>query len=340
MSWLDALDSRDKGDLDSALEIARETVYIDETHADAWMGIATWSLPEPTRGKQIQPSLEQSAKALAALRKVVLYEPANKEAWKIGGWLLVDNLGMLEDALEWWEQCRDEFPQDVTPLIEQISVLVRLGLYEECAGRLIELYSEEMEAPTSQQSMRMEGVRRMVERAAKMEKEEIFRPQEPGHPRWEIIEKMKRVKPITSTFWLVAFIAPVVFIFGSIAMTFLGGSLLGFILVFLMILAAFAFLTRASMGLLQNRNRHALDVDRAIDYETSSGKICIPESIRGSVVYNSMMKNRNPAIIHRLELLLESDEKMSKKFTLKIPDWGISEKKEIINDGKELEALS
>ena len=72
MSWLDALDSRDKGDLDSALEIARETVYIDETHADAWMGIATWSLPEPTRGKQIQPSLEQSAKALAALRKVVL----------------------------------------------------------------------------------------------------------------------------------------------------------------------------------------------------------------------------------------------------------------------------
>jgi tetratricopeptide (TPR) repeat protein len=325
MIWLDALDSRDKGELDIAIELAKDVVHIDETHTDAWMGISTWSLPSPTRGKQVQPSLEQSAKALAALRKVVLYDPANKEAWRIGGWLLVDNLGMLEDALQWWEKCRDEFPQDVTPIIEQISILVRLGLYEECTERLRELYSEEMEAPTSQQSMRMEGVRRMVERAAKMEKEEIFRPQDSGHPRWEVIEKMKRVKPITSTFWLVAFIAPVVFIFGSISMTFLGGSLFGFILVFLMILAAFAFLTRASMGLLQTRNRHALDVDRAIDYETSTGKICIPESIRGSIVYNSMIKNRNPAIIQRLDLVIESDEKMNQKFTLKIPNWKISD---------------
>jgi hypothetical protein len=108
-------------------------------------------------------------------------------------------------------------------------------------------------------------------------------------------------------------------------MTFLGGSIPGFILVFLMILGAFGFLTRASMGLLQRRNRHALDVDRAIDYETSSGKICIPESIRGSIVYNSMIKNRSPAVIQRLDLLIEADEKMNSKFILKIPLWDLEE---------------
>ena len=342
MIWLDALDSRENGDIESAIEQAKDAVHIDETHTDAWMAIATWSLPPPTRGKQIQPSLEQSAKAMAALRKVILHDPKNTEAWKIGGWLLIDNLGMLEDALQWWEEYRDEFPTDVTPIIEQISILVRLGLYEECRGRLLELYSEEMDAPSNQQTMRMDGVRKMVERAAKMEKDEIFTPQDSEHPRWEVIEKMKTVKPLSSTFWLVAFIAPLVFIFGSICMTFLGGSIFGFILVFLLILGAFGVLTRASMGLLQKRNRHALDMDRAIDYETSSGKICIPESIRGSVVYNSMMKNRTPAVTNRLSLLVQSDDRMSSKFKLKMPVWDINDETTSIidDDNTELEALS
>ena len=323
--WLDALDSREKGDIESAIELAKDVVHMNEDHTDAWMAIATWSLPPPSRGKQIQPTLGQSAKAMAALRKVVLYDPKNVEAWKIGGWILVDNLGMLEDGLQWWEEYRNQFPKDVNPLIEQISILVRFGLYEECGIKLPELFSGDLDELSSQQAVRIDGVKRMVERAANMEKEEIFRPQEPTHPRWDVIEKMKKVKPLSSTFWLIAFIAPVVFIFGSISMTFLGGSIPGFILVFLMILGAFGFLTRASMGLLQRRNRHALDVDRAIDYETSSGKICIPESIRGSIVYNSMIKNRSPAVIQRLELLIEADEKMSSKFILKIPLWNLEE---------------
>jgi hypothetical protein len=99
-----------------------------------------------------------------------------------------------------------------------------LGLYEKCAERLVELHDEGMEEPTNQQAMRMQGVKGMVDRAAKMEREEIFKPQDPNHPRWEIIEKMKKVKPLSSTFWLIAFIAPIVFIFGSFAMAFLGGN--------------------------------------------------------------------------------------------------------------------
>jgi hypothetical protein len=258
---------------------------------------------------------------MTALKKVVQYEPENLEAWKIGGRILLDHLGMLEDALQWWEDCRVQFPKNVTPIIEQIAILVRLGLYDECAERLAELHDEGMDETTKQQAMRMQGVKEMVDRAAKMEKEEIFRPQDPNHPRWEIIEKMRKVKPLSSTFWLVAFIAPVVFIFGSIAMTFLGGTMFGFILVFLLILAAFGILTRLSMGLLQSRNRHALDVDRAIDYETSSGKLCIPDSIRGSVVYNSMLKNRSPAVIERLEIIIDSDEKINSKYQPNLPDW-------------------
>jgi hypothetical protein len=104
-------------------------------------------------------------------------------------------------------------------------------------------------------------------------------------------------------------------------MTLLGGTMFGFVLVFLLILAAFGILTRLSMGLLQSRNRHALDVDRAIDYETSSGKLCIPESIRGSVVYNAMLKNRSPAVTERLEIIIDSEEKIGSKFQINLPEW-------------------
>ena len=103
--WLGALDSRESGDFDDAIRQAKEVVSIDEKNTEAWMAIATWSLPPPTKGKPIQPSLQQSAKSISALRKVVQYEPENLEAWIIGGRILLDHLGMLEDALQWWEDC-------------------------------------------------------------------------------------------------------------------------------------------------------------------------------------------------------------------------------------------
>tara|TARA_B100000900_G_scaffold123763_1_gene104401 strand:+ start:16897 stop:17880 length:984 start_codon:yes stop_codon:yes gene_type:complete len=319
--WLEALEMREKGDFIGAVKLAKEVVDIDVENSEAWMAIAMWSLPPPTKGKPVQPTLQQSAKSISALKKVILYEPENLEAWVIGGKIMIDHLGMLEDSLQWWEDCRVQFPTNITPVLEQIAVLVRLGLYEECAERLAELESGEMEEPTNQQTMRMQGVKGMVERASKMEKDEIFRPQEASHPRWEIIERMKKVKPLSSTFWLVAFIAPVVFIFGSLCMAFLGDTMFGLILVFLLILGAFGLLTRLSMGLLQSRNRHALDVDRAIDYETSTGKLCIPESIRGSAVYKSMLKNRSPAVKERLEIIIESGEKISSKYQPILPNW-------------------
>ena len=83
----------------------------------------------------------------------------------------------------------------------------------------------------------------------------------------------------------------------------------------------FAFLTRVSMGMLQKRNRHALDIDRAIDMETTSGKLCIPESIRYSVVYNSMLTKRSPSLQSRLEHIIEADEKINQHWEINLPNW-------------------
>ena len=71
--WLDALDSRESGDFDDAIRQAKEVVSIDEKNTEAWMAIATWSLPPPTKGKPIQPSLQQSAKSISALRLSLIH---------------------------------------------------------------------------------------------------------------------------------------------------------------------------------------------------------------------------------------------------------------------------
>ena len=319
MIWLDALEAEGSGDREGALEAAKRVVGMDPGHTDGWMGVARWSLPVESKGRQLMPDLGQAAKSMAALRKVVELDPEPFDPWKLGGVLLVDHLGMLEQGLTWWQQRREFAPHEVAPVIEQIGILVRMGLYDECATLLEQLYSEGMEATTSDQLAQMEAVNRMVSRAAKMEEDEIFRPQNPKHPRWKIIERMKKRKPITPTFFLITFVAPIVFLLGTLAMTLIGGSTFGFLLVFVFILACFMVITRLASGLLHKLNRHALDLDRAIDYETTSGRVCIPEDIRYSKLYNAMVANRMPALAERLELIVEGGDKLQIRWKPNLP---------------------
>ena len=325
MTWLDAIEAEQSGDRAGALEAAKKTVAIDPIHVDGWMGVARWSLPVETRGKQVQPDLKQSAKSMTALRRVVQIDPENFEAWRLGGVLLVDHLGMLEGGLRWWQDRREIAPYEVAPLIEQIAILVRIGHYEECAELLEELFGEGMEATSSNQLARMESVNRMVSRAAKMEEDEIFRPQNPKHPRWAIIERMKKRKPISPTFFLITFIAPIVFLLGTISMTLVGDSTWGFLMVFVFILICFMAISRVTSGLLHKLNRHALDLDRAIDVETSSGRICIPETIRYSKLYAAMIGQRMPALGERLELVVQSGDKLPMRWGPDIPEFSVIE---------------
>ena len=185
--WMDAIESEERGDRDSTLRICRELVAKEPDNSDAWMTIARMELPAPTKGKQEMPSLLQTAKSVTALRKVAELDPENRQAWNLGGTLLVDHLGMMDDALEWWEKRREYAPTEVTPLIEQISILVRMGYYEECADLIEEMFSSEMDSVDGGLKMRMGRVSQTVSKASKMESDDIFRPNQPKHPRWEII---------------------------------------------------------------------------------------------------------------------------------------------------------
>ncbi len=317
--WLDAIDAEKGGDREGTLRICKELVALEPNNSDAWMTIARMELPAPTKGKQEMPSLIQTAKSVTALRRVVKLDPENRRAWDLGGTLLVDHLGMMDDALEWWENRREHVPTEVTPLIEQISILVRMGYYEECADLLEEMFSSEMDSVDGGLKMRMGRVSQTVSKASKMESDEIFRPNQPKHPRWEIIEKLKKKKPISQGLFLMLFVAPMAFFVGSTSMIFIGDSGWSLPIVFIILLLTVVAISRLSMNLLQSINRHALDLERAIDYETTTGQICIPESIRESPLYSSLMKNKMPAIKERLYMIVESGERMPKKWDLNLP---------------------
>ena len=317
--WLDAIDAEERGDRQETLRICKDLVVAEPENSDAWMTISRMELPAPTKGKQEMPSLLQEAKSITALRKVIGLDPENRQAWNLGGTLLVDHLGMMDDALEWWEKRREYAPTEVTPLIEQISILVRMGYYEECADLIEEMFSSEMDSVDGGLKMRMGRVSQTVSKASKMEAEEIFRPNQPKHPRWEVIEKLKKKKPISQGLFLMLFVAPLAFFVGSTSMIFIGDSGWSLPIVFIILLVTVMAISRLSMNLLQSINRHALDLERAIDYETTTGQVCIPESIRGSPLYSSLMKGKMPAIKERIDLIVESGEKISKKWELSIP---------------------
>lgn len=317
--WLDAIDAEKGGDREETLRICKELVALEPDNSDAWMTIARMELPAPTKGKQEMPSLVQTAKSVTALRRVVKLDPENRRAWDLGGTLLVDHLGMMDDALEWWENRRENAPTEVTPLIEQISILVRMGYYEECADLLEEMFSSEMDSVDGGLKMRMGRVSQTVSKASKMESDEIFRPNQPKHPRWEIIEKLKKKKPISQGLFLMLFVAPMAFFVGSASMIFIGDSGWSLPIVFIILLLTVVAISRLSMNLLQSINRHALDLERAIDYETTTGQVCIPESIRESPLYSSLMKSKMPAIKERIYLIVESGERMPKKWELNLP---------------------
>ncbi|MEC8874037.1 MAG: hypothetical protein VX502_01450, partial [Candidatus Thermoplasmatota archaeon] len=58
---------------------------------------------------------------------------------------------------------------------------------------------------------------------------------------------------------------------------------------------------------------------RALDLETTVGKSCVPDEIRGTRLYNSVISSRMPSFKERLSLIEESGEVVPNMWELSIP---------------------
>ena len=97
---------------------------------------------------------------------------------------------------------------------------------------------------------------------------------------------------------------------------------LGMCAAFLLVYASILWVRRISITITDKRNRPVLDLWRAIEVEATSGKVCIPEKIRDSKLYRIVINKDYPvAFRQRMEKIVENDEKMSKRWEMKMPYW-------------------
>jgi hypothetical protein len=320
MIWLDAIEANEEGDRTAALALAEEVVSLDESHADAWFAVAQWMLPVDSRGKQQMPDMIQASKSMAAIRKVVELDPQNEHAWKIGGEIMIGHLGMLEHGLEWWEDRKDVAPSDVLPYFEQVSILIRLGYFEE-AGEYLDILDKMIESqPSRSLESRVMRLRGIFQEQWAMEEELSFEPQNVKDESWGLIDRMRKKKPLTETYFLLMFVMPIVFLLGSLAMMLLGEVPYGTPIVMLLIIAMYFGISRLSRKLLLKLNRPESFLNRAIDIESSSGKVCVPDEIRGSKLYSYVIGRRTPAYQERLGMIEESSEPLPRKWSLNVPE--------------------
>ena len=313
-AYLDAIGLMENGDIEKALEMANTAVEKDPEHIDAWWLIADLSLPKNT-----PPDLKQASRALSACKKVVAINPERVDAWVRGGRLIADELGMYEDALAWWQKCREHVPYEAVPVIEQTAILTDMGMYSEAMGRLESLMLDDLEVG-AQQMARVGRLHGLVQKAATQESQQHFKPWQKKHPGWGAIEARSRKAPVSENFIFMLTTVPFLMVEVFLARGLFGDGWGGFCLTSLLILFTVGLGMRFSRQIFQTVNRPAFNLLRAMDVESSSGYTIIPEHLRTQRLYMFLYTKRPKAFQERLELIIKQNKSMPRSWKPTIPD--------------------
>ena len=315
------------GNRAAALIKATEVVEQDPECVEALWALLELGLPERRRdgSYRIDPTLAEAAKGWTLAKKIVALDPTHRGAWFRGAILATQHLGLSEDVLQWWEDFRAEFPTDTTPVIEQAALLIRMGFYAEASERLEVVVAHGMDEMPREQLFRVERMNQTIRRYYEMEKIDVFKPQNPDHSTWKDIDGMRNLKPGSEKFTFFMLAGPLV-IWEALAIQMLFAEYepewYSMCAVFLLVYASILWVRRISITITDKRNRPVLDLWRAIEVEATSGKVCIPEKIRDSKLYRIVINKDYPvAFRQRMEKIVENDEKMSKRWEMKMPYW-------------------
>ena len=313
--YLDAIDAEESGDLEAALEHAKEAVKIDPEHIDALWMVASLLAPD---GKY--PDIIQASQAISACRKIVQIDSTRTDAWIKGGRLMVDHLGLHEEALHWWQDCRNAAPFESVPIVEQTTILSDLGMYDLARDRLGSLFEENLDIANTQLP-RISQLHKTLEKAAMQDPASHFRPWEKNHGGWTAIKMRSNRAPVSENMLFMMTTVPFLFILVLASRSIFGRDWTGFCLTSLLILVTVFIGMAFTRNLYQKVNRPGYNLLRAIQFETSTGKLVIPEDIRRSKLYLYLFSRHPPAFQQRLEKIIESDRKLKRGWKINLPDF-------------------
>jgi len=313
--YLDAIEAEENGELENALEHARLAVKADPEHTNAWWMIVGLLSPD---GKY--PDIEQASKALVACNKIIDIDPSRVDAWLKGGRIMVDQLGLYEDALHWWQRCRDAAPLESVPIIEQTTILSDLGLYAEARDRLGSLFEEDLDIANSQLA-RITHLHKTLEMSAERDPKALFKPWQKKHGGWTAIKMRANKAPVSENMLFMMTTVPFLMMEVFVSRSLFGDGWGGFCLTSLLILVTVIIGMSFTRKLYQRVNRPGFNLLRAIQFEASSGKVVIPEDIRGSKLYMFLYSRHPPAFQQRLNKIIESDNKLPRNWKINMPDF-------------------
>lgn len=315
--YLDALESMDSGDIEAALSSAKMATKADSDHAEAWWLISGLELP-----KDSSPSLLQASRSLSACRKAVALEPSNNDAWVRGGQLLADELGMYEESLIWWQNRRELAPYDPVAVIEQSALLADMGIYGKASVHLKQIFDLDLEV-SPKQYQRIARLHSTMSKAADEDPIKHFKPWEKRHPGWTMIEFRKSKNPVSESLIFLLVTSPFLVLEMWLANSLNNAGIFGFCLTSLVVLFTVMVGMRFSRKLFHRVNKPAFDLVRAQDIETTSGYVVIPEGIRTSKMYMSILSRRTKAFQERTLSIVDEGRTMPKGWTPSIPNLDI-----------------
>ena len=326
-AMLDDLEEYIKGgNRAAALLKATEVVQADPNCVEGLWALLNCGLPTLRRdgSYRVDPSLPEAAKGWALARKIVSIDPTHRGAWIRGAILATQHLGLAEEALQWWEDYRTHHQTETTPIVEQAALLIRMGYYAEASQRMEALLNPGMDEMHREQLFRVERMNRTIQRYYEMEKLDVFQPQNPNHSTWKDIDGMRNLKPASEKFTFFMLAGPLI-IWEALALQmfpsiFSGCFGMGF--AFMIVYASVLWVKKISISMTDKRNRPVLDLWRAIEVEATSGKVCIPENIRGARLYQTVMTKDYPvAFRQRIEKIVENNETLNKRWEMRFPEW-------------------
>ena len=314
--YLDAIEALDEGDREKALLEANKAVKLDPEHTDAWQVISDAHLPEA--GKPTD--LIAASKSLSAVKRIVALDPSRIDMWVRGGRLLADDLGLMIDALDWWQQVRHHAPYEVTPLIEQATIMADLGLYAEGRERIETILNENMDVATSQYG-RVHQLLGLFNAAIQQDTNQHFKPWENRHPGWMAIESKMRKPPVSETFIFMLVTVPILFAVIILSNMIAGEGFQAFCLTSIVIFIAVIAGMRFTKNMFRTINKPAFNLLRAMNFESSTGYSVISEDIKISVLYMYILQRKPLAWQERMLLIVKENNKLPKNWKLELPDF-------------------
>ena len=308
----------------AALLKATEIVEADPNCVEGLWALLNCGLPALRRDGtyRVDPTLSEAAKGWVLAKTIVVIDPTHRGAWIRGAVLATQHLGLAEDVLQWWEDYRIHHPTETMPVVEQAALLIRMGYYAEASKRMESLLEPGMDEMHREQLFRVERMNQTIQRYYEMEKLDVFEPQNPNHSAWKDIDGMRNLKPSSERFTFFMLAGPLV-LWEAIALQwFMPNGCFGMGLAFMIVYASVLWVKRISIKLTDKRNRPVLDLWRAIEVEATSGNVCIPEKIRDAKLYRTVINKDYPvAFRQRIEKIIEIDEKLNKRWEMRLPEW-------------------